>query len=311
MAQDQDRYRCVKGERGGGEEQGYLDLVAKILDEEGESEERLGRNGMTLSVFGQHLEFNLSTGFPLLTTKRVFWRGVAEELFWFLRGSTDARELMDKGVHIWDGNSSREFLDSVGLTHVETGTIGAGYGFQWRHYSGTYPSGQGGVDQIRYILNELTDNPHSRRIVLNAWNPCQLSQAALPPCHTMYQFYVNSKGLSCSLVCRSQDIILGTPFNIASTALLTTLLAYLLHIPVHKIVINMGDTHIYKDHVEAAKQQLSRTPYKKPTLKILRPAPNKSATIDEKLYWLETLTFDDVQLDDYKCHPAIKCAMIA
>lgn len=292
------------------DERAYLDLVANVLDE---GEERLGRNGPTLSIFGQHLEFELSTGFPLLTTKRVFWRGVAEELFWFLRGSTDARVLMDRGVHIWDGNSSREFLDSVGLTHVETGTIGAGYGFQWRHYNGTYPSGQGGLDQIRYILEELTENPHSRRIVLNAWNPCQLSQAALPPCHTMYQFYVNSKGLSCSLVCRSQDIILGTPFNIASTALLTTLLAHLLHIPAHRIVVNMGDTHIYKytDHIDAAKQQVTRTPYKKPTLKILRPAPSLGVSVDEKLRWLETLTFDDVELSDYKCHPVIKCAMVA
>ena len=290
------------------DEQGYLDLVKKVLVE---GEARAGRNGATLSTFGERLEFDLTTGFPLLTTKRVFWRGVAEELFWFLRGSTDAKELSDKGVRIWDGNSTREFLDSVGLQECETGTIGAGYGFQWRAYNGVYPSGDGGVDQVRYVLEQLTCNPHSRRIVLNAWNPCQLQQAALPPCHTMYQFYINSRGLSCSLVCRSQDVILGTPFNIASTALFTSLLAHLLYIPAHRVIINMGDTHVYCAHTDVAAEQVGRTPFAKPALRILRPAPPKDATIDEKLRWLETLTIDDVQLNDYQCHQPIKCAMVA
>ena len=295
------------------EEYGYLDLLSKVLNY---GELRHSRNGNTFSLFGTRLEFNLKTGFPLLTTKKVFLRGVAEELFWFLRGSTNANELIAKNVHIWDGNTSREFLDSVGLHHLMPGYLGAGYGHCWRSFGGDYPSVPGsgancGVDQVKYILTELTTNPHGRRALLNAWNPCQLSKAALPPCHYAYQFYINTNGLSCMCNCRSQDLCAGTPFNIASTALFTHLLAHLLYIPVDRIILVMGDAHIYEAHKEGAQIQVTRFPKEKPTLHILREAPPLKSSIEEKLKWLETLKYEDIEVTNYVCDPAIKYEMIA
>jgi len=296
------------------EEIGYLELLSKVLNN---GEERLGRNGKTYSLFGEKLEFNLKTGFPLLTTKKVFFRGVAEELFWFLRGSTNANELIAKNIHIWDGNTSREFLDSIGLNHLMTGYLGAGYGHCWRTFGGDYPSIPGlvgtncGVDQIRFILEELSTNPHGRRALLNAWNPCQLSKAALPPCHFAYQFYINEKGLSCQCNCRSQDLCAGTPFNIASTALLTHLIAHLLHINVDRIILVMGDAHIYNEHLDNVYEQINRIPNKKPDLLILRDAPPKHASVNKKIEWLETLKYEDLVLENYYHYPSIKYKMIA
>jgi thymidylate synthase len=295
------------------EEAGYLSLLSNVLNY---GEKRTGRNGNTVSLFGEKLEFNLKTGFPLLTTKKVFLRGIAEELFWFLRGSTNANELSAKNVHIWDGNTSRTFLDSVGLYHLMPGYLGAGYGHCWRSFGGDYPSVPGsgancGVDQIRFILEELTTNPHGRRALLSAWNPCQLSKAALPPCHYAYQFYINVNGLSCICNCRSQDLCAGTPFNIASTALLTHLIAHLLHIDVDRVILMMGDAHIYDEHNDGAHEQIDRIPKKKPTLRIVRDAPPRESSIDEKIKWLETLKFEDIQVTNYDSYPAIKYAMIA
>lgn len=290
-----------------GEKQ-YLSLLKDILEN---GEERDGRNGKTLSLFGQRLEFDLSKGFPLLTTKRVFWRGVVEELLWFLRGSTDATELQAKNVHIWDGNTSREYLDAVGLTHYPVGELGPGYGFQWRCFGGDYPQRENGVDQVHYLLTELSANPHGRRAVLSAWNPKQASQMALVPCHVLYQFYVGSKGLSCQLYCRSQDVCAGTPFNIASMALLTSLLGALLHIPTDRVILIAGDTHVYEQHVENAHIQVTRDPYIPPQLVIKKPVPPKESTVDEKMSWLEALTFEDLELANYNCHPPLKYEMIA
>lgn len=286
----------------------YLQLLRRILVS---GEERDGRNGKTLSLFGERLEFDLKAGFPLLTTKRVFWRGVAEELFWFLRGSTDAKELQEKNVHIWDGNTSREYLDGVGLGHYDEGELGPGYGFQWRCFGGDYPKRQNGIDQIRYVLGELSSNPHGRRAVLCAWNPKQASQMALVPCHVLYQFYVGKKGLSCQLYCRSQDVCAGTPFNIASTSLLTTILAALLDIPVDRVILVAGDTHVYEPHIENAKIQINREPHAPPQLRIVRPMPPKGSSMDEKMNWLETLKFEDFELVNYECHPVLKYEMIA
>ena len=288
----------------------YLDLLSRLLDK---GEVRHGRNGTTLSLFGERLEFDLQAGFPLLTTKRVFWRGVAEELFWFLRGSTNANELSEKGVHIWDKNTSREFLDSVGLAHVEAGFIGAGYGHCWKAFGGDYPPTEAnkGVDQIRYIIEELTNNPHGRRAILSAWNPTQLHMAALPPCHFVYEFYLSDKhGLSCMMIMRSCDVAAGLPFNIASTALLTSLIAKVIGVQAHRIIINMGDTHLYDQHTTGASEQSVRQPNTPPTLRILRDVP-ANATIDDKVKWLETLKFEDVAIDEYLCHPPIKYEMIA
>ena len=297
------------------DEQGYICLLSNVLSN---GEARQGRNGKTYSLFGEKLDFNLKTGFPLLTTKKVFIRGVAEELFWFLRGSTDSNELSKKGINIWEKNTTRQFLDSVGLNFLTPGQLGAGYGHCWRSFGGNVQTGNEqnnfvqntpGVDQIKYILEELISNPHGRRALLSAWNPCQLNLTVLPPCHYSYQFYINSKGLSCMCVCRSQDLCAGTPFNIASTALLTHLIAHLLYIPVNTISLVMGDVHVYDDHVDYAHTQIDRSIFLKPTLTILKEAPPLSSTISEKLKWLETLNFTDILFEYYKFHPAIKYAL--
>lgn len=290
----------------------YLDLVRHVL---ARGEERAGRNGMTLSTFGTRLEANLKLGFPLLTTKRVFWKGVVEELLWFLRGSTDATELAAKGVNIWNANSSREFLDSVGLHDVPTGHIGAGYGHQWRRFGAAPGDGAPGKahegDQLRYVLTELTTNPGGRRAVLSAWNPLQLDMMALPPCHVMYQFHRDRNGLSCQLVTRSQDLMLGTPFNVASAALFTHILAHVLRLPVGRLIVVGGDVHIYADHVEGAKQQVERKPYDLPIIAIRPEAPDVAAVgIDGLIAFIERLRFEDFDLQFYACHPAIPMAMV-
>lgn len=286
----------------------YLSLLRRILEE---GEERDGRNGKTLGLFGESMVFHLRDGFPLLTTKRVFWRGVVEELLWFLRGSTDAKELQAKNVHIWDGNTSRAYLDAVGLPGYPEGELGPGYGFQWRCFGGDYPARTNGVDQIAYVLDELFKNPHGRRAVLSAWNPKQAPQMALVPCHVLYQFYVGTNGLSCQLYCRSQDVCAGTPFNIASSSLLTSLLAALLHLPTDRIVLIAGDAHVYEQHRENALIQTGRPPFRPPQLRIHKPVPPKDACTDEKMRWLTELTYEDLEISGYECHPPLKYEMIA
>lgn len=291
-------------------EKQYLDLLSRTLSD---GELRNGRNGNTYSLFGERLEFNIAEfGFPLLTTKKVYWKGIVEELLWFLRGSTDVNQLKDKNVHIWDANSTREFLDSVGLNHIPEGQIGAGYGYQWRCFDGDYPNMENGIDQLEYILKELSDNPHGRRCVLSAWNPKQLSMAALPPCHFTYVFYISDKhGLSCQMQMRSCDVGAGLPYNIASTALFTSILAHVLHIPVHRIIITMGDTHLYEEHKESALIQIERDPLPFPTLKITKTHLLKSASLDAKIKWIENLTFADFEMQNYNSHPALKYPMVA
>uniref|UniRef100_A0A6C0KWP9 thymidylate synthase n=1 Tax=viral metagenome TaxID=1070528 RepID=A0A6C0KWP9_9ZZZZ len=287
----------------------YLELISNIILN---GERRSSRNGSTLSIFGEKLVFHVSIqGFPIITTKKVFWRGIVEELLWFLRGSTDVSELQSKNIHIWDANSTREFLDSVGLTNTPANQIGAGYGYQWRCFGGDYPSRENGIDQLKFILNELSTNPHGRRAVLSAWNPKQLSQAALPPCHFTYVFYINANGLSCQMQMRSCDVCAGLPFNIASTALLTSILAYVLRIPVDRIIIITGDTHIYESHTENTMIQIDRDPYPFPKLNITKEAPTIDSTIDEKIKWIESLEFTDFTLENYKYHPSISFPMVA
>lgn len=289
-------------------EASYLQLVRKIL---AEGERRDTRNAVTLSLFGERLEFDLRQGFPLLTTKKIFTRAVIEELLWFLRGETDAKTLQQRGVHIWDGNSTREFLDSRGLDYPE-GECGPIYGFQWRAFNGEYPSRRNGVDQIAYILKELTDNPHSRRILFSGWNPCQMNDMCLPPCHILYQFYLSpTHGLSCQMYARSQDIMLGTPFNIASTALLTHLIAALLHVPAHRIILVAGDTHIYEAHMEGANTQVERAILPPPSFNLLREPPPRESSVEEKIAFLESLTLADFEFKNYQSHPTIKMPMIA
>jgi len=281
-----------------------LDILRKVRDE---GEERQTRNSVTRSLFGVRMEFDISQSFPLLTTKRMYWKGIAKELLWFLRADTNATRLSDQGVRIWDGNTTREFLDSRGLQQYREGECGPIYGFQWRHFNAEYRGSEAdytncGVDQLQNCIDLIRNDPTSRRIFMSGWNPCQLDEMCLPPCHVSYQFYV-SKGthLCCQMYQRSGDLFLGVPFNIASTSLLTYLVAKTCGLQPGKVVIVIGDAHIYDCHLEQVNEQLSRTPkYDFPQLNIKRNC--------EKV---EDYTFDDLELVNYKCDKSIRAKMIA
>ncbi|XWS40059.1 hypothetical protein CRYUN_Cryun18bG0108000 [Craigia yunnanensis] len=211
------------------EEYLYLKMVQDIISDGNLKDDRTGTG--TLSKFGCQMRFNLRKTFPLLTTKKVFWRGVVEELLWFISGSTNAKVLQEKGIHIWDGNASRDFLDSIGLTDREEGDLGPVYGFQWRHFGARYTDMHAdytcqGFDQLLDVINKIKNNPNDRRIILSAWNPSDLKLMALPPCHMFAQFYVANGELSCQMYQRSADMGLGVPFNIASYSLLTCMIAH-------------------------------------------------------------------------------------
>ncbi|XP_066919800.1 thymidylate synthase-like [Clytia hemisphaerica] len=279
----------------------YLELIQKILATGRVKGDRTGTG--TISLFGAQMRFSLRESFPLLTTKRVFWRGVAEELLWFVNGCTDATKLTDKGIHIWDANASREFLDGRGLQHYEEGDLGPVYGFQWRHfgaeYRGRYADYNGqGIDQLQQIIQTIKTNPDDRRMIMSAWNPVDLPKMALPPCHSFCQFYVSDGELSCQMYQRSCDMGLGVPFNIASYALLTVMVAHVCNLKPGDFIHCLGDAHVYSNHVEPLKIQLQRTP---------RPFPK--LTIKRKVTNIEDFTMDDFQLDGYKPHPKIKMDM--
>uniref|UniRef100_A0A7S1KUV1 Bifunctional dihydrofolate reductase-thymidylate synthase n=1 Tax=Alexandrium catenella TaxID=2925 RepID=A0A7S1KUV1_ALECA len=252
------------------EEYKYLEAIREIIEKGVPMEDRTGVG--TLSMFGRQMRFDLRTTFPLLTTKRTFWRGVVEELLWFVRGDTNAKHLTEKGVKIWDANGSREFLDKRGLVHREEGDLGPVYGFQWRHFGAKYVDmhtdykGQG-VDQLAECIKKIKEDPTDRRILLSAWNPADLSQMALPPCHMFCQFYVANGELSCLMYQRSCDMGLGVPFNIASYSLLTCMVAQVCGLKPGDFVHTMGNAHVYKNHVEPLKTQLERTPRPFPVLR--------------------------------------------
>jgi thymidylate synthase len=283
-------------------ERGYLNLLNFILNNGIKKETR---NGYTYSHFGSLLRFNINNGFtfPLLTTKKVFIRGIIEELLWFLRGSTNSKELEEKGINIWKGNSSREYLDSIGLFNYPEGELGPIYGFQWRKFNGK-------IDQIRYILEEL-ELKNSRRALLSAWNPVQLKQQALPPCHILYNFYKNDDdNLSCMMYMRSADLFLGVPFNIASTAILCMIIAKVMGMKTKDICISICDNHIYEEHLEQVKEQLNNEIYESPQM-IIKKDFDKSRyiSVDEKIKWIEELKYEDFELLNYKSHPSIKAIM--
>lgn len=290
------------------DEMQYLRLVRDVL-KTGTSVLDRTQTG-TLSKFGKMLQFDLRGGkMPLLTTKKMFWRGIVEELLWMLRGSTNALELSQKGVNIWKLNSTRAFLDSRGLSHLQEGDLGPVYGFQWRHFGAKYTcastnyQGQG-TDQIQEIIRLLQDDPYSRRIVLNAWNVTDLNQMALPPCHFACQFSVcpKTKELSCLFSQRSVDIGLGLPFNIAFYALLTHMLARVCHLNTGTLKCSLGDCHIYKNHVAGLTEQLQRVPVSFPILKFVC---NGSKVVTDP----KDFSFHDLQLNDYTPYPAIPLKM--
>ncbi|PYH88709.1 thymidylate synthase [Aspergillus ellipticus CBS 707.79] len=274
------------------EEDQYLDLVREILTD---GERRPDRTGTgTQSIFAPRpFKFRLNDNgrpiLPLLTTKRVFLRAVIAELLWFIQGDTSSHTLREAGVKIWDGNGSREFLDRLGLTHREEGDLGPVYGFQWRHFGADYVdaktdyTGQG-VDQIAHIIHKLKTDPYDRRLILSAWNPRDMPLMVLPPCHMFAQFYVSYPGqaqaeegttvkghLHCQLYQRSCDMGLGVPFNIASYALLTHMIAHVCDLVPGSLTHVMGDAHVYLDHIDALKTQLQREPRAFPELEITRP----------------------------------------
>jgi thymidylate synthase len=255
------------------EENQYLELVSKILRE---GAEETGRNGDTKSVFGASMRFSLRDGqIPLLTTKKVAWKTCFRELQFFIRGQTDSRILEKQGIHIWSLNSSREFLDERGLDYEE-GMLGPIYGYQWRYYGAPYDKNTGGpltngIDQLQEIIDTLTDPDRrsSRRIVLTAWNPQQIDQMALPPCHVLAQFHVReNRYLSCALYQRSGDVGLGVAFNLASYSFLTHILAKHCNLEAEEFVYFLGNAHIYSPHIPELTKQIERTPYLFPKLRI-------------------------------------------
>lgn len=283
------------------EEYAYLDMISDIMLNGKLKGDRTGTG--TISRFGTQMRYSLGEDFPLLTTKRVFWRGVAEELLWFIKGDTNANHLAEKGINIWTPNGSKDFLTNLGLGHREVGDLGPVYGFQWRHFGAKYVdmhtdyTGQG-TDQLAEVINTIKTNPNSRRIIMSAWNPNDLGLMALPPCHTMCQFFVMDGELSCQLYQRSGDMGLGVPFNIASYALLTVMIAHVCDLKPGDFVHTLGDAHIYSNHVEPLKEQLKREPKPFPKLNIKRKITN-----------IDDFTFEDFELVDYKCHPKIAMEM--
>lgn len=259
------------------EEYQYLNLINEILNDGTWTETR---NGNTKSIFGSMMKFSLSNNkIPILTTKRTAWKTCLKELLWFIKGDTNNITLQNQNVHIWDENGSDDFLKSRGLSYRE-GILGPIYGFQWRHFNGEYDEQNGGcafgtsnqgVDQLQNIIDQLK-NPKtrtSRRLIMSAWNPCQIDKMALPPCHVLCQFNIHDDNkLSCALYQRSGDVGLGVPFNIASYSFLTHLIAHHCGLIPHKFVYFLGNAHIYDDHIEQLTEQATRNPLEFPTLNI-------------------------------------------
>ena len=256
----------------------YLDLMQHVLDHGVRKEDRTGTG--TLSVFGHQMRFDLGAGFPLVTTKKCHLRSIIHELLWFLKGDTNIRYLQDHQVTIWD-----EWADA-------NGDLGPVYGYQWR----SWPSADGRhIDQIRQVVAQIKRNPDSRRLIVSAWNVGEIERMALPPCHAFFQFYVAEGRLSCQLYQRSADIFLGVPFNIASYALLTLMVAQATGLRPGELIHTLGDAHLYSNHLEQARLQLGRTPHPLPVMK-LNPAVTD----------IFSFKFEDFELVGYEAHPAIK-----
>lgn len=300
-------YKTSMGERQ------YLNTMKNILEN---GEKRIGRNGGTLSTFGQHMKFDLRNGFPLLTTKKMFFRGIVEELLFFLRGETDSSKLEEKNVKIWSGNTSAEFLKNRGLDYAP-GVMGPMYGFQWRFFDGEYDVNEKGrpyvekgcevrdsVDQLSNVIELIKNDPTSRRILMTDYNPKQAEEGVLYPCHSIIlQFYVQDGFLDMFCYNRSQDFFLGVPFNIASSSLLQTIIAKVTGLTPRYFNLSMGDVHIYDGHIDAVKEQLSRIPYNFPEMRI-----NKEISSVEDI---EDLEYEDFIVSGYFSHSRIKSEMVA
>lgn len=294
-----DRFRKENGD-----EAQYTQLIRDILDH-GTIEK--GRNGFTKVLVGNIMYFDLTANkLPLLTTKKVAWKSCLKELLWFIRGETDNSILQSQNVKIWNANASREFLESRNLAHYKDNDLGPIYGFQWRHFNADYSNCHAnyedtGVDQLQHIIDQLK-NPEtrsSRRLLISAWNPCQLDEMVLPPCHVLMQFNVtDGNKLSCSLYQRSGDVGLGVPFNIASYSFLTHLLAKHCDLEAHEFIYHLGNAHIYDDHFDSLKQQIERESLQFPTVTI-------NNTHDD----INDYQFDDFSIQNYNSHEAVKMKM--
>jgi len=281
----------------------YLNCLKDIINE-GNIETT--RNGITMSQFGGKMVFDMENGFPLITTKKMGYKTILRELLWFIKGSTSNQELLDKNVHIWSQNSSREFLDGRNLKYEE-GDLGPVYGFQWRHSGAEYKDCHTdytglGVDQLQNVIDLIQNEPQSRRIIMNSWSPPDLDKMALPPCHVMCQFNVNTnkRTLDCQLYQRSADMFLGVPFNIASYAFLLHIIANLTGYIPGRLIHILGDTHIYESHLDAVNEQITRSPVNFPQLEI-----------NGKIKNIDSLTEDMFELKNYKSYDKISAPMIA
>lgn len=272
----------------------YLDLLQRILSDGVDRDDRTGTG--TRSVFGHQMRFNLAEGFPLLTTKKVHLRSIIHELLWFLRGETHVASLQAAGVTIWDEWATTEQTARFGR---EPGDLGPIYGHQWRNFGASYDENgnprRDGVDQIAQLIAQIRTNPNSRRLLVTGWNPLEADKVALPPCHTLFQFYVANGKLSCQLYQRSGDVFLGVPFNIASYSLLTMMIARLTDLEPGDFVHTLGDAHLYHNHFEQAQLQLSRDPRPLPEMRILRTPES-----------IDGFRFEDFELVGYDPHPPIK-----
>jgi thymidylate synthase len=267
----------------------YLNFLKEVLNNGSRRDDRTGTG--TLSVFGKQLSFDISKKFPLMTTKKTYWNGIVKELLWFLKGSTNAKSLHEDNVHIWDKNSSREYLDSVGLNDYPEYELGPIYGYQWRNWNSC------GIDQMGKLISDLKSNPTSRRHIISAWNVEQIPKMALPPCHCFMQFYVDGDSLSCQMYQRSADVFLGLPFNIASYALLTYIIAKICKLKPDKLHICIGDAHLYLNHLDQAKQQLLNEPYESPTVTV------------SDISCIDSICYGDIVLHNYESHGKISAVM--
>ena len=299
------------------EEAQYLNLIRNTLDY---GKVKKSRNGNTISLIGESMRFSLNNNkIPLITTKKLAWRTCLKELLWFINGDTDNEILQKQNVKIWNGNASREFLDSRKLTHYNENDLGPIYGYQWRHFNKPYESKEkyyrkkyldsclsvkenDNIDQLQMIIDSLKDEEerYSRRLIMTAWNPLQLHQMALPPCHILSQFCVVEDKLSCILYQRSGDIGLGIPFNIASYSFLTILLAHHCGLKPGEFIHHIGDAHIYEEHIDAMELQITRMPFDVPTCEIINIREN-----------IEDYIIDDFKINNYTYHGKIKMDMKA